>query len=785
MTQSRQSMETVQRLGLTVYSSRFSGTKCSFCRHEVSRGDPIARLTPDLLGLTYRLGMSTKVFKYVHLSCLPTLMGSEHIGNIVLVAQRMLGQTDPEWPRDGVGFSSADASPVAKWLQEGAPAIAAQAIAKRLRKYASTQLSSQEGEAVMAAFASCVDDMPTRGRSNGESALDNPGSRSNMSSSDAAPVMTGPVVERAGHRTMRRPGEIRVRARDGTLLIELDPPWKNDAHAKIKDLLKRSDVGARFDRPTEAWSVSPSAFVKQMDRLLDGQYVLLTSAARKAVQGVLDRDALSAANSLEASGLAKSAASHIGSKVRAALPDGLALYPFQEAGVAFLEAAGGCALVGDQMGLGKTVQALAWLAMHGELRPAMVVVPSIVATNWEREARRWLPDDAEHVYRVRGGKDAVPAGTTVTVISYDLLWRRPKDFHGVSSPKVVIADECQYVKNFKTKRTQAVLDLLERSKARFIALSGTPVLNRPSEFFTALKALRPSRFRWWKAYTERYCGGHQTRFGYECGGATNTDELASELRDLMVRRLKSQVLKELPPKTRTDIWIDMDSKERALYRRAVTASYAGSGDHLAAITAARKAVGSIKARHAVQWVQEYRDQGVPLVLFAHHRHVLDEIEEGCGAIGINVSRIDGTTPQERRGSIVDRFQDGRVDVVLISIQAGSTGITLTRASDVLMVERSWTPAVEEQAEDRTHRIGQERAVQVRYLMLRKTIDDDMDRLLNDKRAVLASIFDGGAPMTDESLDIRRELIDTWRRRKARTGKRRLAGPMTEVTSEGI
>jgi SWI/SNF-related matrix-associated actin-dependent regulator 1 of chromatin subfamily A len=656
----------------------------------------------------------------------------------------MLEATDPQWPKDSVGFNRADAPMVQRWLDQDRHWMGAYGVAQRLKKYSGTQLDNSQAAAVNVVLSSAI--------GLGEKPKPKPKSESKTESKSKPQsrksVRVGSAEVLVGED--KSAGEVLIRgSHDGSLRVYLDPPWENPRHSEIKNQIKTK--GAKFDPPTLSWVADGTALV---DLLSDMGPVVADQVAIDVFEAIVDRHELSNAASLDA----VSVQTDVHDRLAEVLPEGLALYPFQEAGVAFLEASDGRALLGDQMGLGKTPQSLAYLALHPEQLPAVIVVPAVVTTNWVRETQRWVP--GKSVFRLKNGKDQIPENTNVVVVSYDIARRRVADLRAFN-PGVVIADESQCIKNYKAKRTQAVVSLVRDCGARFIALSGTPILNRPVEFYTTLSMLRPSQYsNWWK-YTARYCGGHRTRFGYECSGATNTSELATRLKDLMVRRTKDQVLTELPAKQRGSLPIELKPAELRQYRKAAN----GPETHLEQITAARRAIGQIKVPYAAEIMLDYADQGVPVLMFAHHKDVLDALETACRENGVRYGRIDGSVSHEDRGNVVEKFQAGDLDVMLISVLAGGVGITLTRASDVVFVERSWTPAAEEQAEDRVHRIGQTDTVNVRYLMVPGTIDEDMDELLEDKRQVIASILDRGGSLEGVSTDIRAELARRWKNRR--------------------
>lgn len=748
-----------QALGLQIYPSKYQG-KCTICREPFKPGDMIAFIHDKLRQEMNALGLCGKAHKYAHARCVPVLLPPQYITLIKEAAEKLLDVTDPAWPRDFVGFSSADASPCEAWLNAECPRIGAHRVAQRLIKYLTTQLGGQEterGKAIIrAAKARTARDV-----------WDGPSDRPEQAHlvPEAAPPTVEPLeapvpceaILGAVVRKHKVQGEawITIRA-DGLFGVYLDPPWVSKSHAAVKDEIKRG--GGKWDPDEKVWLAAPGLIARLWKDLVDTIKVAVTPDAAEILEPSLQRRLLAKAASVEDAGTGQD----IAEKLKSVVPDGLALYPFQEAGVAFIEAANGKAMVSDEMGLGKTVQALVYLAMHAEIRPVLLIVPSIVATNWKRETRKWLP--SESVYRIRSGKDPIPESTQILIVTYDMAWRREEDLKAFA-PKAIILDECHYAKNIKTKRTKAVLKIAEAcNPLSVLALSGTPIVNRPVEFFTALRLLRSFDFRSWKWYVHRYCNAHHNGYGLDVSGASNTEELSSRLKDLMVRRLKKDVLPELPDKIREMVDVEISTKDRWAYDKAVEAAYADNGDgaHLAAITAARHAVGSAKVKAAVEWIREYHDQDQPVVVFAHHQDVLAGLLDGCTSSKIRAKLIDGSTSADKRGAYVEEFQRGDLDAILISTMAGGVGITLTRSSNVLVTERQWTPAAEIQAEDRLHRIGQKSSVLCRYLRVSGTVDQDMDELIEEKREVLHQVLDG-AP-SEQKLDITSDLIKRWEER---------------------
>jgi SWI/SNF-related matrix-associated actin-dependent regulator 1 of chromatin subfamily A len=436
-------------------------------------------------------------------------------------------------------------------------------------------------------------------------------------------------------------------------------------------------------------------------------------------------------------------------------PEGRELYPFQYVGVQFVQMAGGRALIGDDMGIGKTIQAIAHIALNEHLLPALVVCPASVKFNWEKELAAWLPSHDTHVISGRTG-DLPDAD--VYVCNYDLMSYRQDQLHGIC-PQIVVLDESHYVKNYKAKRTEATLEVCKESES-VVCLSGTAITNRPNEFFSTLNLLRPEEFPSSFEYGKRYCAGEKTRFGWDFSGASNEDELHARTRDFTIRRLKSEVLTELPDKVRTLYDVDIGTAAMKAYKSLLRRweneweSYSSRGAPLPAgfalnmLTDLRHAVGRHKVKSAVEYLQEYREQtGKPVVLFAHHKDVLGGIKDALNAdknMTWRIGAIVGEMPAAKRQATVEAFQAGDLDVVLCSTVAAKEGITLTAADTTVFVEREWVPGWEEQAEDRVNRIGQEsQSVSAVYLTARDTIDEMFNAVVEAKREVVRAVLDGG------------------------------------------
>jgi len=518
-------------------------------------------------------------------------------------------------------------------------------------------------------------------------------------------------------------------------------------------LAVRSISGRKFHSDDKCWSI-PSAQARTLYGLLEDSYPPLAKAiidntdVEKDVAESISRVELSSASELASQKLTE-----IDEKLKGKFPAGLELYPFQKVAVAFAEMSKGRCLIGDEMGIGKTISAIGYAAINPQARPAVVVCPSNVKFNWKKEINKWLPDETVQV--ITSGKDEPELGDFI-IVNYDLMTKMQEKLTKLV-PRLVILDECHYIKNSGSKnkpvkRTVATLALC-RFTPRILALSGTAIASRPKEFFNTLNLMRPEQFASFWDFAQRYCDPWHDGFGWNFDGASYTQELNERTRDLCIRRLKSEVLPELPPKTRTFLPIHLSKKDRSPYdiaqeewdRRIEEAYINGeklpAGTMLNMINDLRHICGQVKVNYAVDWITQYMTQtGKPIVVFTHHRDVLKRI---AGKFK-NVQTISGDVNSKKRQQIVEDFQEGKIDLLVCNTIAAKEGITLTRADTVLFIEREWVPTDEEQAEDRVYRIGQESDnVHAVYLSVAGTIDEHFDRVVEAKRQVVKAVLDGG------------------------------------------
>ncbi|XP_069988944.1 SWI/SNF-related matrix-associated actin-dependent regulator of chromatin subfamily A-like protein 1 [Penaeus vannamei] len=416
-----------------------------------------------------------------------------------------------------------------------------------------------------------------------------------------------------------------------------------------------------------------------------------------------------------------------------------ALMPFQHEGVCYGVSHNGRALIADDMGLGKTIQALGVAAYYRQEWPLLVVTPSSVRYSWAKAIERWVGSVSRgDIVVVGSGRDPV-GSSDVVIMSYDLLARRAKEVQDCNF-QVVIMDESHMLKSFKTARYKAAAPIMKKAK-RVLLLSGTPALSRPSELYTQISGIDPSIFPSFQEFGVRYCAGKQLPWGWDFSGSSNLEELQILLEArIMIRRLKSQVLDQLPSKQRMTVILDPTSIH------ASTKAMEDAAKQFGAVKGVQKHGALLqffaessraKWKAVTEYIKELFEAEKKFLVFAHHQIMLDKLCETCENAKVEYIRIDGKTPGEVRQNYVNKFQTkDSVKVAILSITAANTGLTLTAAQLVVFAELFWNPGILVQAEDRAHRIGQEDCVMVQYLVAQGTADDYIWPLVQSKLEVL-------------------------------------------------
>lgn len=439
------------------------------------------------------------------------------------------------------------------------------------------------------------------------------------------------------------------------------------------------------------------------------------------------------------------------------------LLPYQVDGAAWLATRlfkGVGAILGDDMGLGKTAQAIAAVAATHAF-PAVIVCPSAVKGQWHEEFRYAAEPWELHV--VEGRYGPLPSAHCY-ILNYAILKHRAEQL-AVLAPRLYIFDEAQNLKQPKPsgRHRAAIATKLVRRTGGALLLTGTPVMNRPIELWRLLHLAEPKQWPSLEAYTVRYC---QPKKGKERGRSLRTaagrieriDELHAAIAPCMLRRLKGDVLTELPPKHRRTALVALGAEELAHYRKAesdVVAWLRDVGQDKRAVNAARSpgltrltylrriaAVG--KLRGAVpSYLQAFLERypGEPLVVFGYHRDVMLGLWHMCQRLGVSATGIGGSESYQKRQERIATFQQGSAQIFLAPIAVGGVGLNLQRAAHALFVERIWTPSGMAQAEDRVHRLGQTRAVTITYLDAQHTVDEHIAEVLEEKQRLIDAVVD--------------------------------------------
>jgi SWI/SNF-related matrix-associated actin-dependent regulator 1 of chromatin subfamily A len=444
------------------------------------------------------------------------------------------------------------------------------------------------------------------------------------------------------------------------------------------------------------------------------------------------------------------------------------LRPFQRAGVTYALDARRCFLA-DEQGLGKTVQALAALEADGAY-PAVVVCPASLKLNWRREIEHWLPHRSVTVV---SGTSVVAPAADITVLNYEIVHAHRVRL-AARRPAALVLDESHYIKNPRAKRTQAVRRLAEAlaPDALRLALTGTPVMNHAEELIAQLRVIgRLEDF------------GSGARFARRFQGIGAEERIHWHLRRrCFVRRLKADVLPQLPPKEHVVVPVALDNERE--YRQAekdviawlreqpldlgeLEAKVAAAlrAERLAQLNVLKRLAARGKSGAALAWIDDFLASDEPLVVFCGNR----EVQELALRRFPDALHLVGDDSVEAREAAVRAFQepDGP-QLMLASTRIGGQGITLTRASNVAFLDLEWTPAMHDQAEDRLHRIGQRDAVTAWYLLAAETIDETMIELIARKRGIVGAVTDGRRDESEALVNaVVRELRGGVPRRRLR------------------
>ena len=445
-------------------------------------------------------------------------------------------------------------------------------------------------------------------------------------------------------------------------------------------------------------------------------------------------------------------------------PIGLRYMDFQVAGIQNLLGWSNT-LLGDEMGTGKSISAIGYINANDSVESVLLVCPAGLKSSWRDELNKLL-------YRpmtigIIEPKGEIPS-TDIVIINYDIVYRfidKLQKRHW----DLQVADECQKIKNPKTRRAQAVLSLLSD---RALFLTGTPIPNRVQELWPILKRLDPITWHDFFSFGKKYCGGKEGIFGWDFSGASNLAELQQILRStIMVRRLKKDVLTELPEKIRKVIpipakdfqqllrkeqnifskWeskledLEVDallaraSDSTEVYQEAAHNLRQGNSQYFEELSLLRHETALNKIPYVLEHAETSLESVDKIVIFAHHKDVLHKIADGLKEYG--VVAIDGDTTLTQRQERLQQFQNNPDVRVLVAGILVAVGYTATAASTEIFAEVDWSPGNMNQAEDRCHRIGQKDCVLIYHIIVEDSIESKMLSKLLEKQEIISAALD--------------------------------------------
>ena len=481
----------------------------------------------------------------------------------------------------------------------------------------------------------------------------------------------------------------------------------------------------------------------------------------------------------------------------------LELYPFQKEGVERMLKMNSNILLADEMGLGKTPQASKYLNLKKDSLPALIVCPASLKLNWQKEIEKWtgvksyIIEGKEPKYFSKDFLEKYP----IWIINYDILGyensderkeeelrkKKIKSQGGYYKKKIlkvygwcdeivkhnfntIVCDEAHYLGEDSTIRTRAMFQICESlPESKKIMISGTPYETRTSQFYPILKIIDEKQFGNKYRFLMRYCNPVKTFFGWKYDGLSNAEELNEKINRFMIRRLKKDVLKDLPPKIRSVIPLRVTEKERQIYiQKEMELDEAIKNKEKIALTklAELKQVAfEVKKNSAVQFIKEYISDGKKLVVFIWHRSSYDFLMKEFGKIAVGIVGGDSI---ENRNEAVEKFQkDSKIKLFIGNIKSAGVGLTLTESASTVFLEFGNTAPGMIQAEDRVHRIGQRAdCVMAQYLLLEDSVEEDAMATLNRRAKNLSKVMDG---VDDVEMfvkdDMNEDILKTYRSRK--------------------
>jgi SNF2 family DNA or RNA helicase len=455
-------------------------------------------------------------------------------------------------------------------------------------------------------------------------------------------------------------------------------------------------------------------------------------------------------------------------------------YPFQKEGIIQIERFGGKTLLADKMGLGKTLQSIGWFNLQspGNVLPMIIIAPSVMKVKWKREILIWsnYKEKDIHILYGRKGNAEELKNRKILIINYDIVantykkeldkkndkikkveqkYTGWKDYLIDINSKLLILDESHFCKNEQAKRTKAI-QKLSRNINNIIAISGTPITKRPIDLYTSLNIIDPDTWNSKWKFAHRYCDPQHNGFGWEFKGATNIEELHKILVDtMMIRRLKKDVLPDLPSKQKAVIPVELDPEWIKEYQHAEAeildwveinegvekALSASRAEAIVRIEKLKQITIKGKLDSVKNWIDNFLESDKKLVVACTHQMTIDYLVKHFKDISVSIT---GKQSAEEKDTNALQFQNNEsIKLAICNIEAAGVGIDLYAASDILTVEIGKSSVIHDQMDDRIHRIGQEADKIISWWMLAiDTIEEDLIAGLDEERKVIEAIIDG-------------------------------------------
>lgn len=421
-----------------------------------------------------------------------------------------------------------------------------------------------------------------------------------------------------------------------------------------------------------------------------------------------------------------------------------ALYKYQQEGIERLynivtSSDERAAMLCDPPGAGKTPQAIGlYNKLGGSLR-ALIICPASLRETWRRETIKWSAKP-RNIQVLNSSSEKIDPKCDVLITSFHLAVKCHEAIRLSEPFDLLVVDEAHYLKSASSQFARIILVVLWARCHFRLLMTGTPLPNgRAVEAYTTFSRCSTKDFGSWETFKNTYCIEEQTRWGVSYPRSKNLSVLKEKSQRFMVRRTKDEVLGQLPGLVRQNVYVslprlDLTNIEEGLDVDAIM-NAVENGEFLESehITTARRKLGMLKAPFIMQHILDSLEEVDNIVVFVHHRDVFSHISNALLEKKISFVSISGLTPPEERVKSVDIFQSGEAKVFLASLKAANTGLTLTKASTLLMAEYDWVPSTNEQAEGRIYRVSQKEICRVKYLVASDSLDEKILQVVQRKQ----------------------------------------------------